>query len=398
MPFHTLQVFEHQTLRVGEQGFTQAHFLAFAERSELKYYTVLHQAVRFGQYVGVLKIGDLTVEILPKADAAARPSTHLWWNVLIAMLRYCRFLKLETLASANLGLRQHSILDLYLELFLQEVEQLLQKGLIKKYRRVAGQTVALKGQLQFAKQLQYNLTHQERFFTKHETYDFDHLLHQILGQALSITENMATTPTLSTRAQQLQARFPKVTVQKITRRHFDRLPQNRQTQRYQNALDIARLLILNFQPDVKGGPNALLALLFDMNLLFEEYVYQRLRRAGLWVQRQQAQPFWNRRTIRPDILLHHEGETIVLDTKWKVLQQVSPSMQDVQQAFVYAQYFDAKRVVLIYPDVHGINDLPPVPYQLPNRPDTYFCQVHFAKVVSPKGLNPLFTNALLKVL
>jgi len=394
----TLQVFEHQTLRVGEQGFTQTEFLAFAERPELKFYIVLHRAVRFGQYVGVLKIGDLTVEILPKADASAQADTHRWRDVLIAMLRYCRFLKLETLSSADLRLRKHSILDLYLELFLQEVEHLLQKGLIKKYRRVAGQTIALKGQLQFAKQLQHNLTHQERFYTKHETYDLDHLLHQILWQALSITENMATTPTLSTRAQQLKARFPKVTATTISQRHFDRLPKNRQTQRYQDALDIARLLILNFQPDVKSGQHSLLALLFDMNLLFEEYVFQRLRRAGLWVQRQQARPFWNRSTIRPDIILRLDNQTIVLDTKWKVLRQVSPAMQDVQQAFVYAQYFEAEKTVLLYPEVHELGDLPPLPYQLPGRPDNYFCQVHFAKILSPQGLNPDFVRDLLAVL
>jgi len=394
----SLRVFEHQTLRIGEQGFTQSQFLAFAERPALKYYTVLHQAVRFGQYVGVLKIGDLTVEILPKADAATQADTNRWRNVLIAMLRYCRFLKLETLSSANVRLRQHSILDLYLELFLQEVEHLLQKGLVKKYRREAKQTIALKGQLQFAKQLQYNLTHQERFYTRHETYDLDHLLHQILWQALSITENIATTATLSTRAQQLKARFPRLTKPTITQRHFDSLPHNRQTQRYRDALDIARLLILNFQPDVKGGQHSLLALLFDMNLLFEEYVYQRLRRAGLWVQRQQAQPFWNRRSIRPDIILRLDNQTIVLDTKWKVLRQVSPSMQDVQQAFVYAQYFDAQKTVLLYPDVYGLDDLPPLPYQLPRQPETRFCQVHFAKVLSPQGLNPYFVQDLLRVL
>ncbi len=393
-----LQVFEQQTLRIGEQGFTQAHFLAFAERPALKYYTVLHRAVRFGQYVGVLKIDDLTLEILPKADAATKPDINRWREVLIAMLRYCRFLKLETLRSASLRLRQHSILDVYLELFLQEVEHLLQKGLIKKYRREAKQTIALKGQLQFAKQLQHNLTHQERFYTRHETYDFDHLLHQMLWQALCITQNMATTPTLRTRVQQLKARFPKVTTQHITQRHFDRLPKNRQTQRYQDALDIARLLILNFQPDVQGGQHSLLTLLFDMNLLFEEYVYQRLRRAGLWVQRQQSHPFWNRRNIRPDILLHLDNQTIVLDTKWKVLRRVSPSMQDVQQAFVYAQYFGARKTVLLYPDVYGLDDLPPLPFQLPQRPDTCFCQVHFAKILSPQGLSLDFVQDLLRVL
>ena len=125
----TIQVFEHQVLKIGEQtGFDEAVWEAlirFNDRHGQRYFTVIHKGVRFGHYVGVIQIGRLTIEVLPKADAAASGDKNHWQSVLIAMLKSCRLLKIETLSNARLRLQQHFILDLYFELFIEAVEKLI---------------------------------------------------------------------------------------------------------------------------------------------------------------------------------------------------------------------------------------------------------------------------------
>lgn len=388
----TLKVFEYQSIRIGEQNngivFNEKHLQAlaqFLDKKQHPYYQLIYQGVKFSHYVGAIQVGDLTIEILPKADKKPIPDLNIWQGILLDMLKSCRLLKVETLSSAWLQLRPNSILELYFDLFLNEVEHLLRQGLLKAYQKKEANVRALKGRLLFQKHLYENLTHQERFYTNHEKYDYSHLLNQIILKGLYILKKLLVSPALSARLQRILVHFPAIPTFNITEKQFQQISLNRKTARYQTALEIARLLIFNYSPDIRGGQHDLLALLFDMNLLFEEYVYQQLRRltsADLLVKRQQMKPFWNRRYIQPDIVLTYRGKNYVLDTKWKVLKKVQPNMQDLKQLLIYCQYFEAQQGVLLYPKVYDLKDLKPVLYE---GDKNYSCGLHFLKVVGENG-------------
>jgi 5-methylcytosine-specific restriction enzyme subunit McrC len=100
----------------------------------------------------------------------------------------------------------------------------------------------------------------------------------------------------------------------------------------------------------------MLALLFNMNSLWEEYILVKLKEKeteNLKIYGQDNKYFWNGITIRPDIIIEKnegsETRTIVIDTKWKKIDNSKPSTNDLRQMYVYNDYWNAQKAILLYP-------------------------------------------------
>ncbi|MBD8018066.1 McrC family protein [Kaistella pullorum] len=350
-----IQVFEYQKLRYDDSGnFRKHHFDAMVKFNELhqnKYFTVIHNGIRFGSYVGVIQIGGLTIEILPKADNKEDADKNLWQNVLLNMLKVCKHIQVESVSETHLTKRYQSILDVYFELYLTEVERLVKKGLVKKYRKNQSNKNALKGKLLFAQNIQQNLVHKEHFFCEHMVYDRNHLLHQILLKGLLVLKTFIS-DSLQDRLNRVLFEFQEFENIKIQKQHFDRVIIDRKTHDYQKAFDIAKIIILNYSPSLKYGNENLLTLLFDMNTLWEEYIFrilQKHKKDEIEISFQNSDRFWENKRIRPDIILKTAHETFVIDTKWKIIGSNNPSDEDLKQMFVYNLHWKAEKSLLLYP-------------------------------------------------
>ncbi len=100
--------------------------------------------------------------------------------------------------------------------------------------------------------------------------------------------------------------FPEVQRINVGKQQLDKIVLNRKTASYSYALEIARLIILNYSPDISSGNEKMLSLLFDMNKLWEEYVYRVLAKhqdGDLKVRFQNSDKFWEKKHIKPDIVL-----------------------------------------------------------------------------------------------
>lgn len=355
------QVFEYQKLRYDDSGiFRKHHFDAMVKFNELhqnKYFTIIHKGIRFGSYVGVIQIGGLTIEILPKADNNENADKNLWQNVLLNMLKVCKHIQVESISETQLKKRYHSILDVYFELYLNEVERLVKKGLIKKYRKNQSNQNALKGKLLFAQNIQQNLVHKERFYCEHQVYDKNHLLHQILFKGLLVLKTFVN-DSLKDKLNRLLFEFQDFENINIQKKHFDKIIIDRKNHDYQKAIDIAKIIILNYSPSLNYGNDNLLTLLFDMNALWEEYIFRILQKHKtdeIEVSFQNSDKFWENKRIRPDIVLKTKDETFVIDTKWKIVEANNPSDDDLKQMFVYNLHWKAEKTLLLYPKTNQMD-------------------------------------------
>lgn len=360
-----IDVYEHGRLIIDEEVFTRAHWKAFVKLNTVQdgaYFDVLHNGLKFKQYVGVLQVDGLLVHIHPKADKEDNDSR--WKGVLLQMLKACGKVKAQTAGNAQLKKQNINLLEVYFEYYLKEIEGLIHAGLVKKYRRETSNVKALKGKLEFAGNIRKNLVHKERFYTTHQVYDSNHMLHQVLGYALEIVGQFSRATRLNDKCRRVQLAFPEVKSINPTAQMLHSIKIDRKTAPYERALELAKFIILNYSPDINRGEQKMIALLFNMNDLWEEYVLKMLKKyarenlnQGWSVYGQESKTFYGTfRTIRPDIVLRRgeeeNEETFIVDTKWKRPTNKSASIEDLRQMYAYGRYWDSDKLMLLYPGQH----------------------------------------------
>lgn len=390
--------FEHEFLDVGEKSsdgkneFSDTHFQLlekYLEKQKKSYlfetsYRKGKKGIKFCQYVGVITVKDLTIYVLPKADKDANDGDKdLWSKRLFFMLSQVRKLNVQTTSPANLQWKPNVLLNIFLKKFLDEVAVLLNRGLIKTYRKTDGNRTALKGKLLFNKQIAVNCVHQERFYVRYTTYDYNHILNRIIRQALLAICDITNSSDIKGRATSTLFNFPELDEIAVTPELFSRLVFDRKSEDYRNVIKLAEMILLNYSPDLHHGNNHVWTLMFDMNKLWEEFVFVTLRRklTDYKVNEQDTRLFWKRtdpnrsktKTVRADIVISTNDVRFVLDTKWKTPYdrdssgKLDISDSDLHQMYVYSHIYrvdkeknsgekEVKRVALLYPRCHDTDE------------------------------------------
>lgn len=148
---------------------------------------------------------------------------------------------------------------------------------------------------------------------------------------------------------------------------------DRRTEAYRPLYDLCCLLADGLASPEAAGPATGPAFLLDMERLFEGHVIRHLRAAfaedssvevGAQVTWTVARPGL---TMRPDVVLSRAGRPrVVLDMKWKEIEDTAPPTDDVYQVLAYAAALGAPHAALVYP---GRRDRS-VTYRLAETPRT----------------------------
>ena len=402
MKIRRIKVFEGGELIPGRAGFLERDLATidrFERESGRGAFQVGFRKVRVGGYVGAFAVGDLVIDILPKAEVRGVPESEdlyrKWSAAFLRMLSVVYDLSLNETGYLARDSIDGSLLEIFARHFLGEAELLARHGLAKGYRRVREHRLSASGKILPELSLE-SLVHKERMLCEFDVYDKATPHNRLIAAALLALRRLPVSASLAERAVGLADAYPEPCHLKEAARLLGAIVIDRRTAGYTQALEYARLILLSLCPAQRPGESESLALLFRMNDLFEGYVGKLVRRAararGWNASLQSSTRFWERQSIRPDIVLEMPHKRVILDTKWKVLRTAAPSIEDVRQMYAYNRFFHADRAVLIYPQV----------YDLPNRSGSYrgpdyglSCELFFVPLFENCGLIPSLGEKIL---
>ncbi len=355
-----IQVFEHEILKVGNKGFTELHWkklMRLNEQAKFQYMDIGYHYIRFKQYVGVLQVGGIQLEILPKVDnIVGKENENFWQNVLMEMLMICHKIPIIHLGEARLKFKNTSLLDIYIYYFLELLEKLIQEGIVKKYEYKEQNSTVLKGKLLLSKHIQKNKLNASQFYIRHQKYNTNHIFHQLIAQSLLCIQQQVVGKLINQKIEKLLSYFP--LQKKLINPDFDKLVFTKNNKHYERVIQFCKLFLVNESPQLLTGKNFILSLLFDMNQLWEEYIYRQFKFLAseydfIKVYSKKRVNFWGESSyVEPDIIVQLNEERIIVDTKWKVLTNLNPNHKDLQQMFVYNYLHNASRAILLYPKAY----------------------------------------------
>jgi 5-methylcytosine-specific restriction enzyme subunit McrC len=363
---------EYEKARIGDRWDPEARQVSESVVSQLEkiqstrgeqIFSIGRREIAARHYVGTLGLGDRAIDVLPKVDESDDPTVR---RHLIQMLATAGLVPALEAGEAQLGSSASAILDVFMALYVRRLAVEWRRGPIRDYRKEDRQRRFLRGKLLFHEQIRRNLQRPENLFTRADEFNQDTPLSRLLKAGLLACAGNAVGDSTRHAARELISEFDGIGDASHPLSETNRIVTDRRTERFRSLAELAKLLLAGKSPDGPGGTPTH-SLVFDMNVVFERYIGNLLRRTvcpperraelqlrGAHLLMQDRRPQF---ALRPDVGIYQAGAlACVIDTKWKRLDPALPrcgvSTADVYQMYAYGKEYACPIVVLLYPR-HG---------------------------------------------
>ncbi|ALC52366.1 hypothetical protein CN899_22015 [Bacillus thuringiensis] len=323
-----------------------------------------YRKLRFINYVGIINIENVTIEIIPKISLSN--DKNIDKQILLRMLSKCSDLELNLDKEINSKIRDSNLLELLAHTYVHSLLKELNKGLYYEYINKEENLNVIRGKLLLNKHVKYNYANKVRAYNTYSEYSSDNILNQIFKLACIRILNKVYNNKITNKIKKVLFDLSNVDVININREVLERLKLNRHNKRFSSCFELAKFILLNVSNESSIGSSSGFTMLFEINTLYEKYIGYLMkeiwRGQGKKVILQDNSKFLLLNTetkrknfnLKPDIVLADKNECqIIIDTKWKAVEYKSKSsfkVEDVYQMYAYiSSYQEAKKAVLLYP-------------------------------------------------
>lgn len=384
-------VLEYKSLPHGEgPGCIPAHLASrlvavaqrstFAGRGENGVLEDQRYALRARGVVGVISVKDCSLEILPKIDVdAAEGSAEERGEIrkrLVHMLAVALDLKIETGQLTDLAWQQETLLEILIRILCDKLTEAVRRGMPRRYLPQDDDLRALRGTLDLPRQFTRHAANPGRLACRFDELSEDIALNRIMKATITHLSKMARSAANLQRLRELAFVYADISAVPVSALAWSEVVIDRTNRAWQDLFGMAKLFLRDRYQTTSTGSVQGTALLFEMNMLFEEYVGRQVKRAlagteldvrlqggrlcCLTAQEDGRGVF----QTKPDILIFRGADVVhVIDTKWKRIsariddRKQGVSQSDVYQMMAYAHLYKAPRLTLLYPHHVGLGEI-----------------------------------------
>lgn len=370
---NTIQLKEYEKKNKSEIACCDLESLEkYLERNKLSSaLKVTASGVKARNYVGVIKFKNTQFEILPKlisqykddnklTDEEKEKQNQIILKNLVFMLSYTKHLDIKSTSCAKLAKTQNPFLEVLIREFAESLFECLKRLTPKNYIREEDNLNYLKGKLKFTENIRYNSANQAKFYCEFDEFSENCVLNQLFNYVSiclhSISKDSNNKKLLKFIINYYQdiklVRFDKFKCQKI------RL--NRNQQLFKKPFELAKMFVEQSSVDLSKNKFENITLLWDMNELFEEFIYQVMKKhniADVSPQKKKRLLVCGGSTYRDtkvDIMVYKDKTKKipekVIDTKYKRFESLDDvASADIYQVSTYCLLHGVKEAILLYP-------------------------------------------------
>lgn len=319
-------------------------------------------------YVGLIELKSKEqIQILPKLELGEDISETQ--KIFKKMLSSMKDFPAKISENSSLKEERMNLYEIFINMYLSEVQKLIKRGLKSSYVQEEDNLNKVKGKILISEQIKYNLAHKEKFYVRYDEYQVNRPENKLIKATLLKLNTLTDSDLTKSKIRQQLASFEDVDASKNYENDFSKVNIDRSMKNYENLMRWSKVFLLDKSFSSFSGKTEARALLFPMEKLFEAYVAKELRKVidSEWSLSSQDHGYYLFNDpkifrIRPDLVLRKkDGQTVVLDTKWKKLipdkrKNYGISQADMYQMYAYSKKYHASDIWVLYPENKEMNN------------------------------------------
>jgi len=305
-------------------------------------------------YVGIIELSSCRLNFKPKIE-------NLNFFYILKYLK--NFENVYFDSEKFIKIKEGSyLLEFIANMFLNELEKILNKSLLKKYVKEEENLNFLKGKLILKNQLKNDFKKNYKFNCRYYNLTYDNLENRIVLRSLNLFVKRIKDKCLKKKLLYYESLLKEeITLCEVTTLDCDKIQFNRLNNYYKNIIAICKIILRNsfifsYKVDKVIGFNFLVNMekLYEdfLTAMFEEVTDEKFKDKNVELLSQYMKKALledkNGKEIlplRPDIIIKTPDKTIIIDAKYKK----SPNNANFYQLISYVLGFDSEKGVLIFP-------------------------------------------------